>query len=61
MEPPKVRVVIKRLLNDGWELTGIKGDHRKFSKNGKIVIVPGQMGRPMKKGTYESIKRIVGW
>lgn len=61
MEPPTVREITKRLEQEGWELVSIRGDHRKYRKGGLTVIVPGKMGKPMKKGTYESVKRQAGW
>lgn len=61
MEPPTVREVIGRLEKDGWKLVRIRGDHRRFEKGGRYVTVPGNLGSHLKKGTYSSIKRTVGW
>lgn len=62
MESPTFREVRKMLKADGWEFVGCHGDHNKFKKNGKIVIVPGCKGAEhLTPGTWHSIQKQVGW
>lgn len=61
MEPPTVREVIRRLEKEGWSLQHVHGDHRRFVRDGSHVIVAGKDGEHLKRGTYSSICRIVGW
>ena len=61
MEPPTVREVIKRLEAEGWCWTSCCGDHRKFKKNGRMVIVSGKLGEHVPQGTYKAICRLAGW
>lgn len=61
MEPPTVREVTKRLRKEGWKLEGFRGDHRKFSKDGKVVIIPGKESDHLKTGTWAAVKRQIGW
>ena len=44
MEPPTAREVIARLEREGFEDLGCTGDHRKFRKDGRLVVVSGQLG-----------------
>lgn len=61
MEPPTVREVIVRLLKEGFVLAGCSGDHRKFVRGRRVVIVPGRPGSHLRKGTWASVKRQAGW
>lgn len=61
MQPPTVREVTRKLENEGWQLKGCRGDHWKFNKDGRMVIVPGKMGDHIKQGTWKSIKDQAGW
>ncbi len=45
------------LSKNDWELTRIKGSHYIFVKNGESVIVP--FHKNVKKGVFESIKKLV--
>lgn len=56
-----VRQVCKLLVDNGFEFIGIKGDHRKYFKQGiGIIIVPGRLGDDLADGTYNSILRKAG-
>ena len=61
MEPPTAREVIARLERDGWAQIGCTGDHRKFRKDGRLVVVPGRLGEHLKRGTWASGKQQAGW
>ena len=41
MEPPTAREVVARLEQSGFVYVGCRGDHRKYRKDGRTVIVPG--------------------
>ena len=41
MEPPTAREVVARLEQSGFVYMGCRGDHRKYRKDGRTVIVPG--------------------
>ena len=49
--------VMKLLVKNGWELVNSEGSHFKYTKNGKIVIVPRH--RELKSGTFKGIKETV--
>ncbi len=55
----KVRDVIKRLQDDGWDLDRTKGSHRQFKHPVKagLVTVSGKMNIDLPKGTLKSIWR----
>lgn len=61
MEPPTAREVIARLEREGWARIGCTGDHRKYRKDGRLVVVSGQLGKHLKKGAWSEIKREAGW
>ena len=61
MQPPTVREVIDRLRSEGWEHVRTSGDHRMFSKGGRLVVVSGKMGDHLARGTYSNIRRMAGW
>lgn len=61
MQPPKVREVTRRLEREGWKLTRIRGDHRVYERNGQVIVVPGNPGQVLRKGTYAQIKKQAGW
>lgn len=50
-----------RLRRKGFALVKCTGDHRKFVKDGMVVIVPGQPGKHLKPSTWKSIKIQAGW
>ena len=55
----KVREVIKRLEDDGWELVRTRGSHRQYKHPSKpgLVTVAGKPGADMAPGTLASIFR----
>lgn len=57
--PTTSKEVIKKLLADGWTLKSIKGSHQKYSKNGKIMIVPHH-NKELKKGLLKSLEKQSG-
>ena len=61
MQPPTVREIIKMLKDDGFVLVHTTGDHRKFAKGNRRVIVAGNMNTHVKPGTWASIQRQAGW
>lgn len=61
MEPPTVREVIARLRADGFAYVGCCGDHRKFRKGCRVVILPGGLGEHLHVGTWRSVRRQAGW
>jgi len=52
--------IIKRLLSEGWELTGVRGSHHKFQREGASVIVPHPK-RDLPIGTARAIAKATGW
>jgi predicted RNA binding protein YcfA (HicA-like mRNA interferase family) len=60
----KVREVVKRLEKEGWyQMPGKRTNHHFFkhpSKAGKIVV-PGNPGDEISKGTLGNIKQTAGW
>ena len=52
MEPPTAREVVARLEREGWAFVGC---------NGRLVVVPGQLGAHLKKGTWSSVRQQAGW
>lgn len=55
-----VKEVISLLLKNGYELKSQKGNHLKFEKDGKVVIVPNHGSKGIEKGTYYSILKQAG-
>lgn len=55
----KVRDVIKRLEQDGWQLARMKGSHRQFRHptKTKLVTVAGKPGVDVPVGTLKNIWR----
>lgn len=58
----KVREVIDLLVQNGWRLVRIKGDHRVYYKEGsrRPVVVPGNMNDDLATGTLKSIFKEAG-
>ncbi len=52
--------IIKRLKKEGFQHSNITGDHWKFKKNGKIVVVPHPK-KDIPVGTLRNIYRHAGW
>jgi predicted RNA binding protein YcfA (HicA-like mRNA interferase family) len=59
----KVKVVVKRLKDDGWVLVRRKGSHRQFKHPARIglVTVPGKQSDELAPGTVSSIFKQAGW
>ena len=51
--------IIRVLKQHGFSLVSQKGSHKKFKKNGRIVIVPDPK-KEIPKGTFASILRQSG-
>ncbi|MDH3511746.1 MAG: type II toxin-antitoxin system HicA family toxin [Gammaproteobacteria bacterium] len=58
----KVRSVIKRLEDDGWQLQRTRGSHRQFRHQQKpgTVTVAGKPGLDLPPGTLNSILKQAG-
>jgi len=52
--------LIKRLVNEGWELVSVKGSHHKYRKSGLTVIIPHPK-KDLPIGTARSIAKMAGW
>ncbi len=59
----KVKVVVKRLKDDGWVLVRRKGSHRQFKHRIRkgLVTVPGKPSDELAPGTVSSIFKQAGW
>jgi len=55
--PPRIRDIIRRLLEDGWYLDRVRGSHRQFKHPAKpgVVTVAGNEGDEVRVGTLKSI------
>ncbi len=53
----KVREVLRRLHDDGWQLVRMRGSHRVLHHRQKpgIVVVPGSPGDDIPPGTLRAI------
>lgn len=60
--PKKVREVVKRLEEEGYELVRTRGSHRQYrSPDGsRVVTIPGKPADTLKAGTLASIRRATG-
>ncbi|MEX1034881.1 MAG: type II toxin-antitoxin system HicA family toxin [Sneathiella sp.] len=54
------RRIVRRLLQDGFELVAVKGSHHKFRKNALVVVVPHPK-KDLPLGTARSIAKMAGW
>lgn len=54
------RLIVKRLLADGFVLVSVKGSHHKFRLGVCTVIVPHPK-KDLPLGTAHSIARMAGW
>lgn len=54
------RRIVKRLIDDGFELVSTRGSHHKFRKGAVTIIVPHPK-RDLPVGTARSIARLAGW
>ena len=61
---PKVREVIRRLHDEGWELARTRGDHRQYRHPDypeRRVTVSGHPSEDIPPGTWNNIQRQAGW
>jgi predicted RNA binding protein YcfA (HicA-like mRNA interferase family) len=58
----KIRDVIKRLEDDGWQIVRQTGSHRILKHGTKpgIVVVAGHPSKDMKTGTFQSVWKQAG-
>jgi len=59
----KVREVLKRLNDEGWEQVRMRGDHRQFKhpdKPGRVTVA-GKPGEDIPIGTLRRIYEQAGW
>ncbi len=56
------RLIVRRLLEDGWTLLRVKGSHHHFGKVGNrfIVTIPHPR-RDLPLGTARAIYKQAGW
>lgn len=54
------RRIVKRLIDEGYELVGARGSHRKFRKGAITIIVPHPK-KDLPLGTARSIAKAAGW
>lgn len=54
------RKIIKRLLDEGFELVSSRGSHHRFRKNGKTIIVPHPKKHPP-AGAARAIAKDADW
>jgi predicted RNA binding protein YcfA (HicA-like mRNA interferase family) len=61
--PPKVREILERLNDEGWQVERWKGDHRQLRHPTKpgTVTVAGKLSEIPSPKTLNSIKRQAGW
>jgi predicted RNA binding protein YcfA (HicA-like mRNA interferase family) len=60
---PKVRDVIRRLEDDGWELIRTRGNHRidRHPHRELLVTLPGKPIEDIPPGTWNNIQKQAGW
>ncbi|MFN7997634.1 MAG: type II toxin-antitoxin system HicA family toxin [Bryobacteraceae bacterium] len=58
----KVRDLLRRLEDAGWQLKTMKGSHRQYRHphKGMVVTVPGHPGSDIPIGTLKAILRSAG-
>lgn len=54
------RRIVKRLINEGFELVSTRGSHHKFRKGAVTIVVPHPK-RDLPTGTARSIAQLAGW
>jgi predicted RNA binding protein YcfA (HicA-like mRNA interferase family) len=52
--------IVRRLLDEGFELVSVSGSHNKFRKGTVIVIVPHPK-KDLPTGTAKAIAKQAGW
>jgi predicted RNA binding protein YcfA (HicA-like mRNA interferase family) len=60
----KVREIIRKLENEGWELRSQKGSHMVFKKTGvkELITVPNHgLNSEPSIGVMKNISKIAGW
>jgi predicted RNA binding protein YcfA (HicA-like mRNA interferase family) len=60
--PVKIREILRRLEEDGWQLVATRGSHRQFRhpvKPGRVTVA-GKPGDDLAPGTYNSILKQAG-
>lgn len=60
---PKVRDVIRRLEDDGWELIRTRGSHRiyRHPRRDFLVTLLGKPNEDISPGTWNNIQKQAGW
>lgn len=60
---PKVRDVLRRLRDEGWELDRQHGDHRiyKHPNHPHLVTIAGNRNDDIPEGTWNNIQKQAGW
>lgn len=61
MQPPTVREVISRIEREGGYLVRKKGGRWIYRLGNRTIVVHGKPSKPLKAGTWGSIKRQAGW
>jgi predicted RNA binding protein YcfA (HicA-like mRNA interferase family) len=58
----KIRDVLRRLQDDGWQIVRQEGSHRilKHSAKPGIVVVAGHPSKDLKTGTLQSVWKQAG-
>ena len=58
----KIKMVVNRIVNDGWYLDRQRGSHRQFRHPVKpgIVTIAGKDSADIAPGTYNSVLRQAG-
>jgi predicted RNA binding protein YcfA (HicA-like mRNA interferase family) len=52
--------IVRRLIDDGFELVSVSGSHHKYRKGNRTVIVPHPK-RDLPTGTARAIAKQAGW
>ncbi|MBR4582883.1 MAG: type II toxin-antitoxin system HicA family toxin [Bacteroidales bacterium] len=60
MSYKSVKFVIDLLKKNGFVFKSQKGNHIKFEKDGRIVVVPNHGSKGVEKGTYYNILKQAG-
>jgi len=54
------RTLLKKLLDDGFDLVSVRGSHHKLRKGNRTVIVPHPKS-DLSQGTVRSVYKQAGW
>jgi predicted RNA binding protein YcfA (HicA-like mRNA interferase family) len=52
--------IVRRLLDEGFELVSVSGSHHKFRK-GKITVIVPHPKKDLPNGTAKAIAKQAGW